>query len=738
MEVSSIKVYSRQSGETRTIYLTPGISSNDMQALLKSCFDESYGGTVSGFVDIDSNINFPFSSICLHPSMMHGKHLEMLFSGTTMRVSPSLPRDARNESPNNEGINEDSLLDDTALTTDYTGGNVSVVEARSLLGLEKYSPPDDVLGYLMGHSDRDGTITKERFKQGLLSLMGEKYVRMPMDERVKVDFVLDRLFSVFTTFDTNQCMLSDLGCALMIFCGGTSKSRAHAAFALLVLLENSDANSRLDLDAESNDALHLLVMVRSMSSLLKASKCLNPASRLDNCSHEDHTAARQALQHFMGLEEGQEGGSSTEYHDYQPVYLHDFALLFSDIIDQLESGVTDEDLDLSQPSSSPKQQPSFLRDNLASHWPDSYDSQDGDGGMDATGMLGGGVFGSFSDSFDGGEKDQTQQEGKCSTGKRQSKRESISSMHVAYDSSGDDTSDSDYDTSDAERDEEGDDDDSSEDGDEDGDEDEYDDDFETLEDEYELEDVDVDEDEDEGGCQGFLDDDAYPPSAVVLELRAAQSVLGLDDCKAEDMMETLGAYSEQGTLDLEGWLSWLQKRISSANIWEQDIAVAMNLGSKLFEGVSKICTDGIDLNSITYKNGNIKNGSGKNRSSNGSNGRVLFAAMAVGLSFLCGQSPLGDKVMVAFTLMDEDGDSCITREEFTRMILSVLTVVTVCSRLAANKTLVLHTSLNQLAQAAAQEAVVAMGEENADADELLTLDMVCEVAVDFLKVAAIY
>ena len=48
--------------------------------------------------------------------------------------------------------------------------------------------------------------------------------------------------------------------------------------------------------------------------------------------------------------------------------------------------------------------------------------------------------------------------------------------------------------------------------------------------------------------------ETLPPSAVVLELRAAQELLGLHGVPAEDLMELLGELSVRGRLPVDAWL----------------------------------------------------------------------------------------------------------------------------------------------------------------------------------------
>ena len=47
--------------------------------------------------------------------------------------------------------------------------------------------------------------------------------------------------------------------------------------------------------------------------------------------------------------------------------------------------------------------------------------------------------------------------------------------------------------------------------------------------------------------------ETLPPSAVVLELRAAQELLGLHGVAAEDLMELLGELSVKGMLPVDAW-----------------------------------------------------------------------------------------------------------------------------------------------------------------------------------------
>jgi len=166
------------------------------------------------------------------------------------------------------------------------------------------------------------------------------------------------------------------------------------------------------------------------------------------------------------------------------------------------------------------------------------------------------------------------------------------------------------------------------------------------------------------------------PSEVVLQLRKAQNILGLEGYPATDLIETLSESSQMDMLTLPAWLSVLKhiSRLSGAN--DKGISEALTLGRRLFDAFGYAEEEGERV--VRYR---------------------LFAA---GLLLLCG-SPVDDKLLVACNLLDTDNDGHITQNEFNHLVLAALQVVTTCSPAAAAKVSAARTSLHTLALAVGGE-----------------------------------
>lgn len=589
-----------------------------------------------------------------------------------------LPRSPRSPPPNSPGVRianslstneylEDSQV--TSLFVNYAGNAITIEEARSILGFSEYAP-DDILGYMKSLSDQYGVLSHEAFEKGILTLMSKKYVSLNVLQRSKVDFILDRLFSVFDTKNFGYCNVRELCCGLLLFCNGTPDELAESAFVLLLLLENAKPGHKDPYHSKS-DALHLLTAVKSVSSLMKAKICLDPNIRLEECVHAEHVAAKETLQFFIESLKGYDSANAIEQlEDCQIVRVNDYSLLFRTVLEQL-AGDDAPGYDLTAPPSPVKQ-----RRFTDLQWPvGSNDSSVGD----------------LADQFSGNDNMYTDSDGEDSDSgddvdavPPNNKTHKRASLMVNIDSNSE-------------------------------------------------KDSDQGSDDDDSSHDAYLDDEKFPPSSVVLELRAAQSVLGLDTCPADDLMETLGMQSEEGMLDMRAWLNWLHNNIVHGNMWAEDVEIAMALGKRLFSVMSMSRLNG----RASARSGS--NGIASSSSSNGAAGEsVCFASLAVGLAFLCGGSPLEDRLMVAFTMVDDDSDGYISKDEFIRMVLSVLIVVTTCSKLAGKKVVALEVPLDTLAAAAALEAVSALGLSLDDDTDELSLDMVCEISGAFLKLAAIY
>lgn len=201
----------------------------------------------------------------------------------------------------------------------------------------------------------------------------------------------------------------------------------------------------------------------------------------------------------------------------------------------------------------------------------------------------------------------------------------------------------------------------------------------------------------EGGVQGT-------PSAVVLELRSAATLLGLDGFPPDDLMEVLGEGSRQGLLSKERWLVCLQHFVMLAGGKKPDLDLAIKLGEKIF---------------AAFQFGDPQ-------------GRVNYIEFAAGLSCMC-SAPVPDKVMVAFTLIDSDCDGYITASELCSFVASTLRAITACSSLCAAKLASAAVPIDGMAAAVVNEALSTFGLQ---ASSPLDLETVNEMCSDYVLLAS--
>lgn len=116
-------------------------------------------------------------------------------------------------------------------------------------------------------------------------------------------------------------------------------------------------------------------------------------------------------------------------------------------------------------------------------------------------------------------------------------------------------------------------------------------------------------------------------------------------------------------------------------------------------------------------------------------GEVRFSEIAAGLSFLCGGSPIEDRLMVAFTIVDGDCDGYISGSEFEMMVYSVLLVMVACSKLVNKKIISLGVDLRLLARSTASEGLAALSLDLEEQE--ISFEMVSELSEDYIKLAAI-
>ena len=191
-----------------------------------------------------------------------------------------------------------------------------------------------------------------------------------------------------------------------------------------------------------------------------------------------------------------------------------------------------------------------------------------------------------------------------------------------------------------------------------------------------------------------------PPNPVVLELQRAKYLLGLTGVPAEDLMELLGQVSSDGVLSAATWEEYLTEFVVGD---KNDKKLGTELGMKLFRAFDKN-----DDETVSY---------------------IDFCA---GLSLLS-DSPIEDKIMVAFVLNDTESVGMITVPELENLILGSLRVVVACSALAATRMKTSGVSLENLSHLTVMEGLAVMELTYHDA---LTLETVSEIALKCVALSA--
>lgn len=190
------------------------------------------------------------------------------------------------------------------------------------------------------------------------------------------------------------------------------------------------------------------------------------------------------------------------------------------------------------------------------------------------------------------------------------------------------------------------------------------------------------------------------PNAVVLELQVAKNLLGLTGVAAEDLMELLGEVSSEGLLSIETWEEYLSEFVLGS---KADKKRGIKLGMKLF-------------NSFDSKH----------------EGEVNYIDFCAGL-ILLSDSPVEDKVMVAFVLNDTEGVGIISVPELQNLVLGSLRVAISCSPTAAKKVAEGGVGIQELARFIVLEGLAVM---ELTSEDSLTLETVSEISLKCIALSA--
>ena len=142
-----------------------------------------------------------------------------------------------------------------------------------------------------------------------------------------------------------------------------------------------------------------------------------------------------------------------------------------------------------------------------------------------------------------------------------------------------------------------------------------------------------------------------PLDQIAADMRKVRSQLGLIGVTADDLMEVLSE-SDQQVLELSSWLhaTRLLARLSGAE--DQELTEAKRVAEVIFDAFQDIDADNTN--------------------------RVDLATFMAGMACLC-DGPPEDRVMVAFTSLDRDGDGYISAQDLATYFSKTLLIQVVCS-----------------------------------------------------------
>ena len=609
---------------------------------------------------------------------------------------------------------EDSLV--AASLVEFDGGPIDVSKAQQLLGLRKHDPVE-LLSSLVFAADEEGTISLSSYHRLMDNLLGRHYALLTVLQRSVVDYIVAALYSAFTDegLVDETLKIEKLGWALLPFTGGSPQAKAEAATQLL--------GTYVDLDLQDG------VTVGDMSACLGA--VLSGICALDYRFLAPLSAEQVSTELTMhAFTNRTDSGRVPSVID-----LSDFQHWFSVVMQQFDTSDPDE---LSRDGSVSSKSGSMgnFNDSRAEEELEELRSSVCSGDSDPSQLS------MNTDEWMAAMRREQQQRRRANKAGRRTERQQRDNLKIQTEFISDaETEDSegnfgfaavhpepeqafgsgtnlfpdDMDDSDMQ------DDSRSREDDESG-SDMPSDSQSSTEDLYADYNDDDDDDDDEEAIDWETEklsfqngkgsvDAPTSSSAVVLELRGARALLGLDGFPAEDLLEVLGDHAREGQLTLRRWMLALRHVVRLAGGKERDLEQAQALGYKLFE---------------QFADASIDDDSSAERT-------VSYIMFTVGLTCLCSSS-VADKVAVACTLLDQDGDSCITIDQFEVLVLCMLRIIVAASTLAHARVSNAGSSLEELAGLVTREACRTFDLQEQD---LLDVPKVLEITSDYVRLATL-
>lgn len=127
---------------------------------------------------------------------------------------------------------------------DYNGEPISLLQARSIIGLDAF-PSSFVVAFFEELVEEGGILKHAKFHYGLSKLISRNYMTLSVADRATADHIITSIYPL--------CELDESGCAdardvvtmLLLFCGGDLEGKAHSAFYLFSDDDNEVSAERM-------------------------------------------------------------------------------------------------------------------------------------------------------------------------------------------------------------------------------------------------------------------------------------------------------------------------------------------------------------------------------------------------------------------------------------------------------------------------------------------------------------
>ena len=266
----------------RRFAIEKGMRLRDLNLLLSAAFD---CGDVIGLQD-DRDIVYPLSLVLLDPSRFAIGRYAVLskneeFQPTQHRAEQKylnynreLERRAAAQEVEDDDDDEEDEDEENDPFFEFEGGPVTIAEAREAVGIEGFSA-EFIIDYLIEQRDRKEEqqatwlMSEYQFETALSQLSSVKYSASSLKQRALCDYIVASIFSLFDETNSGYCDLRELGCGMMLFCGGEIIDRAQMAYQLVAESDDDDDDDNAVSNQYPKDGVTREMMVTAIASLLK-------------------------------------------------------------------------------------------------------------------------------------------------------------------------------------------------------------------------------------------------------------------------------------------------------------------------------------------------------------------------------------------------------------------------------------------------------------------------------------